>query len=87
MHVSISDETRMTDSQKLRSEAREFLDKAGATTDRTVRRLFLERALRLAQKAVMIEEEAEAVGVEIQGNPVSNDDSVLAAPQEGRRRA
>ena len=51
----------MNDSQRLRREAREFLDKAGTTTDKAARRLLLERALRLAQKAVLLEEEALAV--------------------------
>ncbi len=78
----------MNDSQKLRHEAREFLDKAGTTTDRAMRRLLLERALRLTQKAVMLEEEAQAADVELRGDRISNDDSTLAAlPDTPRRRA
>ena len=48
----------MKDPQKLRHEARGFLDKAKTTTDKTVRRVLLERALRLAQMAGMLEQAA-----------------------------
>jgi hypothetical protein len=45
----------MKDPQALRDEARAFLDKANATSDRAVRKVLLERALRLVQQAGMIE--------------------------------
>jgi hypothetical protein len=77
----------MNDSQKLRREAREFLDKAGTTTDKAARRLLLERALRLAQKAVLLEEEALAIDAALRSDTISNDDSILAAPDETQRRA
>jgi ABC-type uncharacterized transport system YnjBCD ATPase subunit len=77
----------MNDSQKIRQEAREFLDKAGTTTDKAARRLLLERALRLAQKAVLLEEEALAIDAALRSDTISNDDSILAAPDETQRRA
>ncbi len=45
----------MKDPQALRGEARDFLDKANATSDKAVRKVLLERALRLVQQAGMIE--------------------------------
>ena len=45
----------MKDPQTLRDEARGFLDKANDTSDKAVRRVLLERALRLVQQAGMIE--------------------------------
>ena len=45
----------MKDPQALREEAREFLNKANATADKAVRKVLLERALRLVQQAGMIE--------------------------------
>ena len=77
----------MNDSQKLRREARESLDKAGTTTDKAARRLLLERALRLVQKAVLLEEEALAIDAALRSDTISNDDSILAAPDETQRRA
>ncbi len=76
----------MNDSQKLRREAREFLDKAGTTTDKAARRLLLERALRLAQKAVLLEEEALAIDAALRSDTVSNDDSKLTAPPDEKQR-
>ena len=89
MGINISGEGIMitTDPQKLRREAREFLDKAGVTADRAVRRLLLERALRLTQKAVILEEQTITVDGELQSKPVSNDDSTQAASPGPRRRA
>ena len=76
----------MNDSQKIRQEAREFLDKAGTTTDKAARRLLLERALRLAQKAVLLEEESLAVDAKLRSDTISNDDSKLAAPPDEKQR-
>ena len=76
----------MNDSQRLRREAREFLDKAGTTTDKAARRLLLERALRLAQKAVLLEEEALAVDATLRSDTISNDDSILATPPDEKQR-
>jgi hypothetical protein len=76
----------MNDSQKIRKEAREFLDKAGTTTDKAARRLLLERALRLAQKAVLLEEEALAVDAALRSDTISNDDSILATPPDEKQR-
>ncbi len=76
----------MNDSQKLRREARESLDKAGTTTDKAARRLLLERALRLAQKAVLLEEEALAIDAALRSDTVSNDDSKLTAPPDEKQR-
>ena len=76
----------MNDSQKLRREAREFLDKAGTTTDKPARRLLLERALRLAQKAVLLEEEALALDAALRSGTISNDDSILAGPPDDKQR-
>lgn len=45
----------MKDPQMLRDEARGFLDKANEASDRAVRKVLLERALRLVQQAGMIE--------------------------------
>jgi len=45
----------MKDPQMLRDEARGFLDKANETNDKAVRKVLLERALRLVQQAGMIE--------------------------------
>ena len=45
----------MKEPQTLRDEARGFLDKANETSDRAVRKVLLERALRLVQQAGMIE--------------------------------
>ena len=45
----------MKDPQSLRDEARGFLDKANDTNDKAVRKVLLERALRLVQQAGMIE--------------------------------
>ncbi|MGH6740709.1 MAG: hypothetical protein ACREDY_17070 [Bradyrhizobium sp.] len=45
----------MKDPQTLRDEARGFLDKANDTSDKAVRKVLLERALRLVQQAGMIE--------------------------------
>jgi hypothetical protein len=45
----------MKDPQLLRDEARGFLDKANDTSDKAVRKVLLERALRLVQQAGMIE--------------------------------
>ena len=45
----------MKDPQALRDEARDFLDKASSTADKAVRKVLLERALRLVQQAGMIE--------------------------------
>ena len=45
----------MKDPQMLRDEARGFLDKANDTNDKAIRKVLLERALRLVQQAGMIE--------------------------------
>ena len=75
----------MKDPQKLRQEARGFLDKAKATTDKPVRRLLLERALRLAQQAGMMEQ--ASIG-EAEGSGISIQDSTQALPPgAGKRRA
>jgi hypothetical protein len=76
----------MKDPQKLREEARAFLDKAKATTDKTVRRVLLERALRLAQQAGMLEQ-AQLLGTaEGQVSETSLTDSAETALREVRRR-
>jgi hypothetical protein len=76
----------MKDPQKLRHEARGFLDKAKTTSDRAVRRVLLERALRLAQQAGMIEQAAEMPAVAAEGGEDSIDKSTQARGA-GRRRA
>ena len=76
----------MKDPQELRHEARGFLDKAKTTTDRAVRRVLLERALRLAQQAEMFEHAASLSGAEPERNPISIEDSIQALPQRPKRR-
>ena len=76
----------MQDPQKLRREARDFLDKANATTDKAVRRVLLERALRLAQQAGMLEQEASLASVEGKLSESSLADSAQAALLTAKRR-
>ena len=49
----------MKDPQMLRDEARGFLDKANDTNDKAIRKVLLERALRLVQQAGMIHRSGE----------------------------
>jgi hypothetical protein len=73
---------RMKDAQKRRQEARGFLDKANATSDRAIQRVLRERALRLVQQAGMIEQGSQSPA------EVPQDDPARATGQgEGRRRA
>ncbi len=76
----------MKDPQKLRHEARGFLDKAKATTDKTVRRVLLERALRLAQMAGMLEQAAIMNSAEGRIDESALADSAQAAIEGVRRR-
>ncbi len=76
----------MEDSQELRQEARDLLSKAQATTDEAIRRLLHERALRLAQKAGMLEQAALMIGIERQGSRISSKGARQAAPRGTRMR-
>jgi hypothetical protein len=76
----------MKDPQKLRHEARSFLDKAKTITDKAVRRVLLERALRLAQKAEMLEQAATVATIEGQASESSMEDSAHAALHGAKRR-
>ena len=77
----------MKDPQKLRHEARGFLDKAKITPDNTVRRVLLERALRLAQMAGMLEQAAEMSSDEGRLDESTRADSAQAVIDGMRRRA
>jgi hypothetical protein len=76
----------MQDPQKLRREAREFLDKASTITDKTVRRALLERALRLAQQAGMLEQAESLASVEGKISESTLSDSAQAALATLKRR-
>ncbi len=76
----------MKDPQKLRHEARGFLDKAKMTTDKTVRRVLLERALRLAQMAGMLEQAEMLESAEGRLDESTRADSAQAALEGARQR-